>query len=270
MTDATAHESSYFRRSGAHSFVPTRHAGGAWDLTEQHFSPLGGLIVHEIERARAQQGRPALAMSRISFDILGRIAFEEFDIHVEVTRPGRTIELVEATVTIAGRSVVGARAWFLRSDDTAGVAGGEPDRLPHPDALRSWPLTSVWSGGYIDSIDVRPVGVPQPGRTTAWVATPVDLVADEDTTPLAAYIALVDTANGIAVRQDPTKWMFPNLDLTIHLYRGPEGPWTGLDTSVVFGHTAQGLTSTTLHDLHGPVGSAQQTLTLRPQPDQRP
>ncbi|MEV0299050.1 acyl-CoA thioesterase domain-containing protein [Nocardia sp. NPDC050710] len=94
-------------------------------------------------------------MSRISFDILGRIAFEEFDIHVETIRPGRTVELAQATVVIAGRPTVTARAWFLNTDDTDSVAGGEPDRLPEPETLPSWPLTSVWPGGYVASLDTR-------------------------------------------------------------------------------------------------------------------
>ncbi|MBC7300340.1 MAG: thioesterase family protein [Nocardia sp.] len=267
MRDTIAH-TSYFHRVGAHRFVPTAHAGGAWDIDEQHFSPLGGLIVHEIQRTRAQQQRPALAMSRISFDILGRIAFGEFDIDVRTIRPGRTIELVEATVTIAGRSVVSARAWFLSTQDSAAVAGGEPERLPDPEPLPSWPLSAVWPGGYIASIDTRAVGIPQPGRTAAWVHSSMDLVSAEPVDPLASYIALVDTANGIAVRQEPTKWMFPNVDLTVHLYRQPEGEWTGLDTTVTFGHTGQGLTSTVLHDIRGPVGVAEQILTLRPQPQE--
>ncbi|MFR9749806.1 hypothetical protein ACL02S_02080 [Nocardia sp. 004] len=71
-------------------------------------------------------------------------------------------------------------------------------------------------------------------------------------------------ANGIAVRRHPTEWMFPNLDFTVHLHRQPRGPWTGLDTTVTFGPNGQGLTSTTLHDLNGPLGAAQQTLTVRP------
>ncbi|MCX4093947.1 thioesterase family protein [Nocardia sp. alder85J] len=265
MIAATGSESSYFERVGVGRFAPTRHVGGAWAADEQHFSPLGGLIVHEIERAR--QGRPDLLIGRITFDILGRIAFEEFDIRVETVRPGRTIELVQATATIGGRATVTARAWLLTAEDTGSVAGGEPDPLPDPESLTPWPLTSVWSGGYIASLDTRPVGVPQPGRTTAWVSSPLDLVAGEQVSPLASYVALVDTANGIAVRQEPTKWMFPNLDLTIHLYRQPEGSWTGLDTSVTFGRTGQGLTSTVLHDIHGPVGHAEQILTVRPQPE---
>jgi hypothetical protein len=266
VSETTGSEDSYFVRAGAGRFVPTPHAGGAWADDEQHFSPLGGLVVHEIERFRARENRPPLTLSRIVFDILGRIAVEEFEIAVEVVRPGRTIELVQATVTIGGRGTVTARAWYMQSQDTAAVAGGEPDRLPAPQSLTPWPLTSVWPGGYIASLDLRPVAPPRPGRTTAWVGTPLPLVAGESAGAAASFVALVDTANGIAVRQEPTKWMFPNLDLTIHFYRQPEGAWTGLDTTVVFGAAGQGLTSTVLHDELGPVGQAQQTLTVRPQP----
>src|SRR5690606_40119049 len=70
--------------------------------------------------------------------------------------------------------------------------------------------------------------------------------------------------NGIAVREAPTEWMFPNVDLTVHLHRQPRGRWVGLDTEVVFGPTGQGLTSTVLHDRDGEVGRAQQILTVRP------
>ncbi len=264
MTATPQPRPSYFERLGDHRFRPTTHAGGAWHRDEQHFSPLGGLIVHAVERARAAERRPGLLISRISFDILGRIALDEFDIHVETVRPGRTIELTEATAVIAGRPVVRARLWLLAAQDTGAVAGGEPDALPSPETLEPWPMSALWPGGYIASLDVRPVHTPQPGRTTAWVSSPVSLLDGEPVSPLASYVALVDTANGIAVRQDPSKWMFPNVDLSIHLYRQPEGRWTGLDTGVVFGAEGQGLTSTVLHDTRGPVGRAEQMLTVRP------
>ena len=60
--------------------------------------------------------------------------------------------------------------------------------------------------------------------------------------------------------------MFPNLDLTVHLFRQPAGGWLGLDTTVSFGPAGQGLTSSVLHDEQGPLGSVQQTLTVRPLP----
>ncbi|MGW7075182.1 thioesterase family protein [Streptomyces sp. NPDC054866] len=255
---------SYYEPIDEHRYKPTSHAGGAWSTDEQHFSPLGGLIVHAIDRHVAARPDSGLLLSRISFDILGRLALDECEIRVETLRPGRTIELVEAVVLMAGRQVVRARAWLLASGDTSAVAGGGAEKLTPPEALTPWPMASVWPGGYIASLEVRPLGPPQPGRTTAWISTPLELVAGQSASPLASYIALVDTANGIAVRQPPTAWMFPNVDLTVHLHRQPEGDWTGLDTTVAFGPTGQGITSTVLHDVSGPVGHAQQILTVRP------
>ncbi|MFE6548519.1 thioesterase family protein [Streptomyces sp. NPDC057746] len=266
LTSGTHRPDSYYVRTDEHRYKPTAHAGGAWDADEQHFSPLGGLIAHAIDHHLAARPRPGLTPARISYDILGRLALDECEIRVETVRPGRTIELLEAVVLIEGRRVVRARAWLLATVDTRAVSGGSEGALAPPEALATWPMTSVWPGGYIASLDVRPVAPPQSGRTTAWVSTPLDLVAGESSSPLASYLALVDTANGIAARQPPTKWMFPNVDLTVHLHRQPEGDWTGLDTTVTFGPTGQGLTSTVLHDVSGPVGQAQQILTVRPLP----
>ncbi|MFE1954935.1 thioesterase family protein [Streptomyces sp. NPDC059524] len=264
---STGSHHSYYEPIDAFRYKPTVHAGGAWDPDEQHFSPLGGLVVHAIERHLAARPETAgLAVARISFDILGRLALDECEIRVETVRPGRTIELLEAVVLIAGRAVVRARAWLLAATDTTAVAGGGPDPLTPPDALAPWPMADHWPGGYIASIDVRPLAPPRPGRTTAWISTPLDLVAGEPSSPLASFVALVDTANGIAVRESPNEWMFPNVDLTLHLHRQPRGRWTGLDTTVTFGPAGHGVTSTVLHDVDGPLGTAQQILTVRPQP----
>ncbi|WP_316528658.1 thioesterase family protein [Kitasatospora brasiliensis] len=265
MTTPTAAPDSYYQRTGEHSYKPTGQAQGAWHPDEQHFSPLGGLIVHAIDSYRAARPADGLALARISFDILGLIALDEFEITVETVRPGRTIELIEATVVINGRAVVRARAWFLAELDTAAVAGTHDRPLPAPEEFEPWPMASLWGGGFIASIDVRR-RESGPGRAAAWISSPAELVAGEPSSPHAAFVMLVDTANGIAVRQDPTGWMFPNTDLTIHFHRRPEGGWTGLDTSVSFGPAGHGVTSTVLHDVHGPVGRAEQILTVRPMP----
>jgi hypothetical protein len=254
---------SYFVRVGDGRYRPTEHTGGAWSPTEPHVSPLTGLIVHELDRFVAARGPDDLVIARIAFEILGVAEMADFDVRVEVVRPGRTIELLEAVVG-ADRPVIRARAWRLARIDTAAVAGGQPDPLPGPDGLASWPLTSVWPGGYIASVDMRPVSGPTPGRATAWLHTDVGLVAGEEAGTLARFVTLVDTANGIAVRQSPKTLMFPSIDLTIHLHRQPESDWVGLDTTVVFGPHGQGVTTTVLHDPAGPVGRAEQILTVRP------
>ncbi|MET7641309.1 thioesterase family protein [Streptomyces sp. NPDC005438] len=266
MTHTTPGSDSYYERLDTHRYKPTAHASGAWSTDEQHFSPLGGLIVHAIDRHLAARPAQELVLARISFDILGRLALDECEIRVETLRPGRTIELLEATVSIGDRAVVRARAWLLARTDTSRVAGGPDEALTPPDQLTPWPMSDLWPGGFIASLDVRPVTPPSPGRTTAWVSTPLPLVAGESISPLATYVGMVDTANGIAVRESPTEWIFPNVDLTLHLHRQPRGPWVGLDTRVTFGDTGQGTTSTVLHDVAGPLGHAEQILTVRPLP----
>ncbi|TDW29859.1 thioesterase family protein [Cryobacterium psychrophilum] len=258
--------SAYFDAISPGHYRPTEAAGGAWNSDEIHFSPLGGLIVHAIDlhRAAAEGGVNGKELGRISFDILGFLAATDCEIRVETIRPGRTIELIEATVIIAGRPAVLARAWFIATTDTSGVAGGQPAPLPSPDRSAPWSMVDIWPGGYIASLDFRSVAPPLPGKASAWLRTEKALVAGEPSSPHAMFIALVDTANGIAVRQSPLDWAYPNLDLTIHFHRQPTGNWVGLDTTVTFGPAGHGLTSSVLHDEDGPVGRAEQILTVRP------
>ncbi len=254
---------SYYLRLGPSRYRPTRHAEGAWQPGEQHMAPVSGLLVHAIEDFVARHRDPALQLARLTFEILGMIAAQDLDIVVEVVRPGRSIELLEATMVIAGRPVVRARAWRLAGQDSREVAGGAPAALPGPESLAPWSGADLWGGGYIASVEIRPLPGGQPGHAQAWLHTEIDLVAGEPASELARFIGLVDTANGIATRTPPGEWMFPNLDLSIHLYRQPSGRWVGLETEVVFGADGVGLTTSTLHDERGPVGRAEQILTIR-------
>ncbi len=255
---------AYFRRVDETRFQPTEHTGGGWDPEELHFSPLAGLIVHAIDGYLGLRAGTGLLLARISYDILGRLANDVCEVRVETIRPGRTIELLEATLTIGGRPVIRARAWMLSAFDTRDVAGGAAETLPDPETLTAWPMTSIWRGGFIASIEVRPVEPVMPGRATAWVSTASALVEGEAASPLASYVTLIDTANGLAARESPGSWLYPNVDLTIHLHRQPEGHWVGLDSTAVFGPTGHGITSSLLHDVTGQVGRAQQMLTVRP------
>ena len=121
---------AYFERLAPDRFRATEHTGGAWSVTEQHVSPLNGLLVHVLDRfvaARAAgpgAGAGGLATARITFDILGVVPIGEVDVSVEVVRPGRTIELLEAVAVSGGRAVLRARAWRLARFDTRAVAGG--------------------------------------------------------------------------------------------------------------------------------------------------
>lgn len=254
---------AYFTPLGEHHYQPTEHTGGAWRDDEQHLAPVAGLATHHLEQWRQANTDPTLAFSRITFEVLGQIPRETVALSTEVIRPGRTIELVESTAVIGGRAVIRARGWLLQTSDTAGVAGDEFAPMPAPETGVERPLLDRWSGGFIRSLRCRFLEEPRPGRGRAWLTTDLSLVDGEPATPLAEFVKLIDTANGIAARENVDQWMYPNVDLTLHLFRGPRGPWVGLDTRVAFGPGGIGLTSSVLHDLDGPVGTVQQSLTLR-------
>jgi hypothetical protein len=253
----------YFKRSGRSSFTPTEHVGGAWTADEQHIAPALGLMTHLVEADHAaRRADDLLSVSRLSFDILGVLPLEEVDVAVRVLRPGRTIELVEAVLSHAGRPAVVLRAWLLAGQDTASISGTHLPSLPPPTAVPAWDPTTVWPGGFIASVQVRR-NQEEPGRAGFWVRTDVPLL-DEPASPLATAAGLFDIANGMTVRADPAAVAFPNVDLTAHLVRAPRSGWLGFDTTVTFGPTGQGLTSTVLHDEDGPLGTLAQSLTVRP------
>ncbi len=250
--------SSYFERTGPSTFRPTGHVGGAWQLDEQHIAPALGLMTHLVEVERGS----SRAISRLSFDILGVLPLEEVSVSVRVRRPGRTVELVEAELSHAGRPAVLLRAWLMAGRDTSSLAGTHLPVLPPPAAMEEWDPTTVWPGGFIASAQLRR-NSEEPGRARYWVRTDVPLL-DEPVSPLASAAGLFDIANGMAVRVDPRSVAFPNVDLTAHLVRDPEPGWLGFDTTVTFGPTGHGLTSSVLHDERGPFGTVAQSLTVRP------
>jgi hypothetical protein len=247
---------AYFRRVSETSFLPSTHVGGAWDATQQHVAPALGLMVHEVERL----GLP-LMVSRLSFDILGVLPLDEVTVSTSVVRPGRTISLVEATLSHAGRPAVLLRAWLLAPSPTD--AGTDLAPLPPPSSMPPWDPTTVWPGGFIASASVRRE-LLAPGRGRYWVRTDTPLLEDEPVSPLATAAGLLDIANGMVVRASPTDVAYPNVDLTAHLVRTPRPGWLGFDTTVSFGPSGLGLTSSVLHDEHGPLGTLAQTLTVRP------
>ncbi len=256
-------DTAFFQRLDTGAFRATEHVGGAWDTATQHVAPALGLMVHVVEGDRRRRRDDDVVVSRLSYDILGTMPVDVVDVEVEVVRPGRTIELVEARLSHADRVVVRLRAWLLQPGETGHLAASALPRIPPVDDTPVWDGTTVWPGGFIGSVDVRR-HLHEPGRGTFWVRSRVPLLADEEVSPLAALASLVDIANGMVVRAEPREVAFPNVDMTAHLLRSPRGGWTGFDTTVSFGAGGLGITSTVLHDQDGPLGTMSQALTVRP------
>ncbi|TRW44152.1 thioesterase family protein [Georgenia yuyongxinii] len=254
---------AYFERVGASAFRATGHVGGAWRTDEQHIAPALGLLAHAVELDRDARRDDALVVGRLSYDILGTIPIDVVETSVRVVRPGRTVELVEATLGHAGRDAVLLRAWLMRAGDTGHVHATALPRITPPAGMPVWDASTVWPGGFVASAEVRREQV-EPGRAAFWVRTPLPLVHGEEVSRLAGAAGLFDIANGMTVRVDPREVAFPNVDLTAHLFTQPRGDWLGFDTTVSFGPSGLGLTSSVIHDSGGPIGTIAQILTVRP------
>lgn len=251
----------YFDRVSATAFRPTEHVSGGWNTAEQHIAPPMALLAHAVEQDRDARRDDDLRLARLSYDILGTLPMDVVEVDVRVVRPGRTIELVEATLSHAGRAGLVLRAWLLDRRDTRGVAGSELEPIPPAAGMPEWDPSTVWPGGYIASARARRQEV-RPGRAAYWVESDVDLL-DEPSGPVARAARLFDIANGMTSRFTPEEVAYPNLDLTAHLFRDPVGPALGFDTRVSTGPDGAGLTHSVIHDIAGPVGTVDQIQTVR-------
>ena len=104
---------------------------------------------------------------------------------------------------------------------------------------------------------------PTPGPTRAWLRT-VPLLADETPSPFQRICPMADCGNAFGRNAEPAEVNFLNTDLTIALFRDPEGEWLGSESTGHWEPNGIGLADALLFDNHGVVGRALQTLLLRP------
>jgi hypothetical protein len=115
-----------------------------------------------------------------------------------------------------------------------------------------------------DAGDDAPGDPREPGPGRVWMRLRYPLVAGEELTPLARLAASADFGNGISAVLPFDQFLFINADLTVHLQRPPRGEWIGLDAHTLLYRGGTGLAESVLHDAHGPVGRAFQTLVVEP------
>ena len=257
---------AYYRHLGGNRFESTIHAQGAWNTHEQHMAPVTGIMVHALEQYRP---RADMRLARFSFDILGVIPAGEFTIETMLLRPGRTIELLQAELIAEGCVAVRATAWRLKKTDTSVVQACEDVPMGSLKSSVPWDGMASWPGGFIKTLESRSLPEHRPGRGSAWLhSTHTMLDGGEHSSALVRLLGLADSANGVSAPLAPVPggFMFPNVDLSIHLYREPVGEWLGLQTHVSIAGDGIGLTSAVLHDVKGPFGRSEQILTIRPLP----
>lgn len=248
---------SFFEPRGT-AFRATEATRGPWDDRHQHAGPPSGLLGRALERF---QPRDDARIVRVTTEILRPLPIAEVEIEVEIARPGKRVELLEAVMTSGGEAVLKAHAWRMR---TAALDLDQPlrDALPGPETGRWEPFFAVSDVGYHTHMDWRFLrgSFREMGPATAWLRMKVPLLPGEEPSPLVRVLVAADSANGVSCSLDPRDYLFVNTDLNVFLYRVPEGEWIGMDSRTIHDPSGVGLTETVLHDRGGPVGRALQTL----------
>ncbi len=257
-------DESFYVPLGDDRWQATAHTSGPWDARAQHGGPPSALLGRAVRRC---QPREDMIVARFTCEILGAVPVGELTVTARVTRPGRSVELVEATMSAAGRDVARAAAWRVRR--TAGARVGS--RLAGPGSApdESAPLSSPgWGGGYLAAIEWREVtgSFNAPGPAAVWTRMRYPLVPEEDPGPLERVLIVADSGNGVSWELDIVRWHFINPELTVHLHREATGEWICLDAQTAIADGGAGLATSVLSDIEGPVGVGAQSLLIAPRP----
>jgi hypothetical protein len=236
---------------------------GPWDPDAQHAGPPAGLIARELERLEGGG-----LVGRITFEILRSVPIATLAVDARVVKPGRRVELCEATLSDERGALIRATAWRLRTDPVElppDIRGLEDDGPPGPeDAEEGDFFPTGQDVGYHTAMEYRFVrgAFMEAGPATVWMRMRVPLVTDEEPSPLVRVMVAGDSGNGVSAALDWREYLFINVDLTVHLHRYPAGEWVCLDSLTLPERSGVGLADTLLRDERGRIGRAAQTLLV--------
>jgi hypothetical protein len=248
-----------FHRDGA-VFVPTELARGPWDPNAQHGGAPGALLARILEEHDV--GPPA-QVARMTIELLRPVPMQPIELRARTLRPGKKVQLVEASVIANDTEVVRATALRIRLAHVE-FADAPNDRLqPGPGHLREpFERVGALNFGFAMDVSVARGEIGAPGPAAAWFRLAVPVVAGEETTPLMRVAAAADFGNGISGAVSWDEYVFINPDLTIYLHRLPVGPWIGLDAHTWPTHEGVGIADAALYDQGGRIGRSVQALLL--------
>lgn len=245
-------------------FLPTELSRGPWSPKALHGGPPAALMARAIERA---EGGETMHVARLTVELLRPVPLEPLALEVRTVRPGRKVQLLEATLRTDAQDV--ARTLALRIRKTAlSFPKDLPDDTPKMDPPESGNALEAGRGFY-DGFHNRAVehrfvrgGFGTPGGASDWIRLTVPLLEGEEPTPLCRVVAVADFGNGISGVLPPDRFTYINPDLTVTVHRYPRDEWVCLDARTRVEQNGVGIAESLLYDRDGAIGRAVQCLIL--------
>jgi hypothetical protein len=246
--------------------VPSEMTRGPWSPHAQHGGAPSSLLAGVLEGVDA--GPPTVTV-RFTCDLVRPVPLTPLHITTRVVRPGKKVQLVEASLSDGGVEFARATALRLRElEDELDPAWTSPDVTPFPPPDETGPgaFPRAIGGqiGFWNAIDMRPVAgeLFVPGPAKVWFRLKVPVVAGQETSPLQRVAAAADFGNGVGSGIDRERFSFINADVSVALHRLPVGEWIGLDGVMFPEINGIALAESVLHDVRGRIGRGTQTVIL--------
>ena len=242
-------------------FVATELARGPWDPNAQHGGAPAALLARAIER---HEPDGSTRVARLTIELLRPVPIGRVDVRTRTVRPGKKVQLVEASLEVEGTEVARAIGLRIREKDLVLPAASRVDeRLgsgPEGEPYVFERVGPISFGGAMDIV-VAGGGIDRIGQATVWFRLRVPFVAGEEISPLMRVAAAADFGNGISSVVDwNAGWLFINPDLTVYLDRHPVGEWVALDARTYPSDGGIGFAESALYDEQGRIGRSVQSL----------
>ena len=265
-TDPIAEYGALFVRDGER-FVATPLGRGPWSPNALHGGPPSALLAHLL--ARHDPG-PASFVARLTVELLRPVPIAALQAVARTIRPGKKVQWLEGMLLADGVEVARATALRLRVEDVdVADAVSPPVPAPPPVSAGAPPAIEFVDRehvGYWSANDIRLVrgGFGVAGRATAWLRLKCPVVEGEPVAPFERVAAAADFGSGIGNPLTFVTASAINPEVSIHTFRHPQGEWVGMESGAWAAAHGVGLAETTLHDEHGLLGRAAQTLLVSP------
>jgi hypothetical protein len=254
---------SIFEPVGDARYVATEAALSPWSDQALHGSPPTMLMAREIDGFPSEQ---PMFVARLTVELLRPVGRVPLEVRSRLVRPGRKVQLVEASLWNGEQEV--ARATAVRLRNAAVEVPRAVDQLPHPDPETLGLWSGRWRSGdvyHLLGVEVRgPALGEDAGPGWAWFRLKLPLVPGEEPTPLVRICAAADFPNGISYVVDPRKTSFVNPDLTLYVLRPPVDDWVLVDARSWLEPSGTGLAEGALYDRRGRIGRCVQSLLIEP------
>jgi hypothetical protein len=201
------------------------------------------------------------------FEILRPVPIGPVRVETRVVRPGKKVQLVEASLSNDDGELMRATAWLLRTSELDLPEGAVAEDAPPPGPERGWTPEFFPTGqdvGYHTAMEWKAVAGAflEAGPATVWMRMRQPLVAGEESTALQRALIAADVGNGISAVLDWREYVFINVDLTVHFERMPEGEWVCVDAVTRPHRNGIGTAESELSDERGRIGRAAQSLLI--------